>query len=282
MQNCWGDATRQKADARNQKNRFQQMILGPLLIAACLFGQAHGVSQGLGTVQSVGFAYQPNYSLNEEICGPARPYYPQPGDIVLPTDHNMFWTVGHNLALAGHPHHSGIVITLPDGRPAMLEAGPHDTARCEVLVLMTNLKCYEQKGPVWIRRRSTPLTSEQSVHLTDFALAEDGKRFAIIRLAGQLTLLRSRGPIRTKYVGGPHGDRPSYFCSELVTEACVAAGLLAPETTRPSATYPSDLFFDRSRNLFLSRKFRLAPDWEPPARWTSEPKSRDNTGEVGS
>lgn len=46
------------------------------------------------------------------------------------------------------------------------------------------------------------------------------------------------------FIGKPHGDsRLSYFCSELVCESCVAAGLLNPETTRPSATYPHDLFY---------------------------------------
>jgi hypothetical protein len=246
------------------------MILIPLLCVACLFGQNIGSNRVLSKPENIGFLYQPAYSLDEDLIGPARPYLPQPGDIVLPTDHSIFWTIGHNLALAGHPHHSGIVIALPDGRLAMLEAGPHDTARCEVLELMTNLQAYEQKGPVWIRQRTTPLTSEQSAQLTDFAIAQDGKRFAIVRLAGQLTLLRSRGPIRTKYVGGPHGERRSFFCSELVTEASVAAGLMDPATTRPSATYPHDLFFERSRNLFLSRNFNLAPDWNPPARWTSQ------------
>jgi len=246
-------------------------MLGPLLCAACLFAQALGENQNLRKPENVGFLYRPLYSLDEELYGPAKPYYPQPGDIVLPTNHSIFWTIGHNLALAGHPHHSGIVISLPDGRPAMLEAGPHDTPRCEVLELLPNLQCYTLEGPVWIRRRSTPLTSEQSANLTDFAIAEDGKRFALVRLAGQLTLLRSRGPIRTKFVGGPHGDRQSYYCAELVTEACVAAGIMDPAKTRPSATYPHDLFFDRSHNLFLNRNFKLAPDWDPPARWTSNP-----------
>ena len=161
------------------------------------------------------------------------------------------------------------MIALPDGQPGMLEAGPHNKPRCQVLELVTNLRCYELEGPVWIRRRAIPLTAEQSADLTAFALAQDGKPFALVRLAGQLTPLRSRGPIRTRFVGGPHGERRSYFCSELVTEACVAGGLLDPATARPAATYPSDLFFDRSRNPYLARNLRLAPDWEPPARWTS-------------
>jgi hypothetical protein len=77
-------------------------------------------------------------------------------------------------------------------------------------------------------------------------------------------------------VGGPHGNRRSYFCSELVTEACVAAGIMDPATTRPAATYPSDLFFDCSLNPFLDKNLKLAPDWDPPARWTYRPDTGSN------
>lgn len=248
------------------------MTLGPLLLAACWFGPTISGNRCETKPGPVGFVYQPAYCLDEYLRGPAEPYLPQAGDIILPTDRSIFWTIGHDLAGAGHPHHSGIVIALPDGSLAMLEAGPHDTPRCEVLDLATNLQSYELEGPIWIRRRNIPLTAEQSANLTSFALSQDGKRFAIVRLAGQLTPLRSRGLIRTRFVGGPHGDRRSYFCSELVTEACVAGGLLDPATTRPAATYPSDLFFNRSRNPYLARHFSLAPDWDPPARWTSHEK----------
>ena len=134
------------------------------------------------------------------------------------------------------------------------------------------MRGYEEwGGMVFIRRRSTPLTPEQSACLTQFACAQDGKRFALIRMAGQLTLLRSRGPIRTYFVGKPHCDQDTFFCSELVTESCCAAGLLDPKKTRPAATYPHDLFYDRSYNLFNALNLKLYPCWDPPARWTSCP-----------
>jgi hypothetical protein len=86
----------------------------------------------------------------------------------------------------------------------------------------------------------------------------------------QLTVFRSRGPIRTEFVGKPHGlDRNSFFCSELVTEACVYAGLMDAETARPSATYPRDLYMDASLNPYLNKHLKLAPCWDPPARWTT-------------
>lgn len=44
----------------------------------------------------------------------------------------------------------------------------------------------------------------------------------------------------------------------------------APDT-RPAATYPRDIFFDTSTNLYLRRRFNLSACWYPPARWTSCP-----------
>jgi hypothetical protein len=72
-------------------------------------------------------------------------------------------------------------------------------------------------------------------------------------------------------LGKPRGDRHAYFCSELVTESAVAAGLIDPTIARPSATYPHDLFFDRSYNLYISRHYRLQDCWYPPARWVPAP-----------
>src|SRR5262249_43295990 len=91
------------------------------------------------------------------------------------------------------------------------------------------------------------------------------------RLVGQLTPLRCRGLVRTYYVGSPHGERHRYFCSELVMESCVAAGLLDPDATRPAATYPRDLFFGQSNNPFIDGHCELNRTWLPPARWTCCP-----------
>ena len=115
---------------------------------------------------------------------------------------------------------------------------------------------------VWVRRRRVPLTAEQSAALTAFVERQDGKPFAVLRLMGQMTPFRSRGPLRTWVVGKPHGDREEWFCSELVTESCVAAGLMDADTARPAATYPRDLFFGQvvqpvSRQAPLPR--RLGP-----------------------
>jgi hypothetical protein len=224
----------------------------------CLTGQADAACS---------YLYQPAFCMDYALRQPAEPYCPQPGDIFLCTGRELWAKLGHWAAFTGAPQHSGIVFARTDGRLALLEAGPHNSFHCRNLELISELQSYAEYERVWIRRRRVPLTPEQSVSLTAFAEGREGTRFALLRMFGQLTPVRSRGPLRTQFVGGPHGARRSYFCSELVMEACVAAGLLDPAHTRPAATYPRDLFFDVSRNRFLNRHLDLSA-WYPPARWT--------------
>lgn len=214
--------------------------------------------------------WQPAYKEDHVLRAPTRAYAPQPGDIVLSADGSIFWLAMHNLAGTSHPTHSMIVFQMPDGQMAILEGGPHDTLKCRVLDALPHMLSYEKEGRVWVRRRACPLTAEQSARLTEFALAVDGRDFSLRRLALQLTPFRTRGPVRTAFLGTPNGlERDAYYCSELVCEACVYAGIMDPRTTRPGATYPRDLFMDRSPNPYLNRHLRLAPAWDPPARWTS-------------
>ncbi len=218
------------------------------------------------------FLYQPAFCIDEVLRCPAEAYLPQPGDILLRLDHSKFWRITHWMALAFDPNGSAIVFARPDGSLAVLEAGPNDTMWVRTLDLLPHLREYAAIGRVWIRKRRVPLTPEQSCRLTEFALAQDGKRFALQRLGLQLTPFRPRGPLRTRFVGKPHGGcLRTYFCSELVCEACVAAGLLDPERTRPSATYPRDLFYGRSFNPFINHHLDINAGWYPPARWTDNP-----------
>ena len=214
------------------------------------------------------YLYDPSYCMDKVLRGSPRKYLPQPGDVMLATDKNLFWKITHDMAFAFEPHNSAIIVARRDGRLAVLEAGPNDTLWIRMLDMLPHLKEYADKGPVWIRKRKTPLTPEQLACLTDFAERQCGKRFALGRLGVQLTPFRDRGPFRTEFMGMPHGDRNSYYCSELVLESCVAAGLVDRATTRPSASYPHDLFFERSHNPYINQHMPLEPDWDPPARWS--------------
>jgi hypothetical protein len=245
-----------------------------LFTALLLQGMAHGADERLPAPleQPIpSYLFEPTYDMWDLHHGKPEAYVPQPGDIMLATDKNIFWTITHDMAFAGEPHGSGIVVALPDGHLGILEAGPNDTLWVGISDMLPHLKEYDDKGPVWIRKRRSPLTEEQSNCLTTFALRQKGKRFALIRLGAQLTPLRHRGPLRTYIMGKPNGDRCSYFCSELVTESLVAGGLMDRDIARPSATYPHDLFFDQSYNLYISRHYRLQDNWFPPARWTYKP-----------
>ena len=124
------------------------------------------------------YLYQPAFCIDEVLRTPAEPYVPQPGDIMLRLDHSKFWRATHWMALAFDPNRSAIVFARPDGTPAILEAGPCDTMWIRTLDVESHLKEYADIGRVWIRRRRVPLTPEQSCRLTQFALAQDGKRFA--------------------------------------------------------------------------------------------------------
>lgn len=213
------------------------------------------------------YLYQPAFEMDYELRCPAEPYCPQPGDIFLATGRERWAKLGHYAAGTGAPQHSGIVLACPNGRLVLLEAGPHNTFHCRVAPVISQLQSYAVIERVWIRRRRIPLTAEQSDRLTAFALCAEGKRFAVIRMFAQMTPFRSRGPLLEWGFGGPHGERWSYFCSELIAEACVAAGLLDPTTTRPAAMYPRDFFFGRSDCAFIDRYLDMS-EWDPPARWT--------------
>src|ERR1700680_3812155 len=72
------------------------------------------------------YLYQPAYCMDKKLRGPAEPYLPQPGDIMLATDRNLFWKITHDVAFAFEPHNSAIVFARRDGSLALLEAGPTD------------------------------------------------------------------------------------------------------------------------------------------------------------
>lgn len=219
-----------------------------------------------------GFLDQPSFDVDKKRRPPSTPYGPQPGDIMFSVSNALILRFGHNLAGAGEPSHSGIIFQKRDGRLGVLEAGPFDTLHIEILDMEEHLVAYDKRGRVWIRPRCVPLTPEQSCRLTEFAEMEEGKRFAMLRVWRQITPIRARGPLRTEWIGVPHGpDEKKYYCAELVVESMVYAGLIDPADARPRATYPSDFFHDWSSNPFLNKHFKLSPCWSMPARWSPCP-----------
>jgi len=244
--------------------------MNPLLVLCCAPVFALGAPPPAPSAEPDSYLYQPAAKLDYVLRGPPVAYVPQPGDIVLAAANNLLSHIGHIAAGTGFPNHSAIIFARTDGSLAILEAGPHGRLRDGMTIndLMPELVSYESEGRLWIRRRKVPLTPEESARLTEYAYASEGKRFAVVRIYSQATPFRSRGPLRTAFLGKSDMDRPSYFCSELVLNACCYAGLLDPEITRPAATYPRDLFMNQSRNYFVNRGIKpMLCGWELPARW---------------
>jgi hypothetical protein len=212
-----------------------------------------------------GYLNQPAYTIDKCLRLPMSAYEPQPGDVLLFSNPNLFWGLCYAIALTTAPGHAGLVVRMSDGRLGVLEAGANDKPWVGLTPLEQRLP--EYKGTIWARRRKAPITDEQSRILTCFAETVDGRRYGVVRLLLQMTVFRNRGPLRTWLLGKPRGLRNAYICSEVVLEGLVVAGLLDEETTRPSATFPRDLFFDRSPNLYVSRHPPLKCDWEAPALW---------------
>ncbi len=75
--------------------------------------------------------------------GPREAYLPQPGDIVLYSHNSLRSLFLYLLAHTGKPYHSGIVVNLPDGRPAILEAGPDNTLHVFLMDLLPRLRADE-------------------------------------------------------------------------------------------------------------------------------------------
>lgn len=210
------------------------------------------------------------FRLNYDVTQPLTPYTPQPGDIVLSTTDSDTTTLKYALALTWRPTHVGIMVQMNDGNMGVLEAGGGDTEDTHIMPLAERLQ-RPTDAAFWIRRPRTPLTSAQSTALSEFAYKVNGLPYAKARQIAQGTIFRTRGPIRTFVLGTPQGYREDYICSEVVVEALVIVGLVNAETARPSATFPRDLFFDRSSNPYIDMNPPLANGWHAPALLVKQP-----------
>jgi len=193
---------------------------------------------------------------------------PQPGDLVFFDDHNKKWGVLYKLVGSGPPFHSGLFFALPDGTPAILESGPDDTMWVRIMPFPSRLQ--EFKGDVWVRQVKQPLTPEQNARLTDWALKQEHKRYALGRLLLQGTPIRCRNPLQQSLFGATYLDRSCWLCSELVVAGGTVAGLFDPRVHYANAIYPRDIIFDTKYDLshvfHEARYFSASPDRLPPGK----------------
>lgn len=214
------------------------------------------LSQGQSSAPAVGFLHVAKPGEPKQLT----PYHPREGDLIFYDDKSILWTALFLWAGTGPPLHMGIVVKKPDGTLAVLEAGPDDTVHVAILDVASRLPQFDKdfKGTIKIRRCKKELTKEQSAALTKFAEAQDGKRYAVLRLLLQGTCLRTRGPIRELFLAETVLDRSSWICSELSVAAGTVAGLF-PKTVKANVAYPLDLVDNRRHDL--SRIWHDAAIW---------------------
>jgi hypothetical protein len=199
----------------------------------------------------------------DHIYRPAvKNYQPQPGDMVFYDDYNVKWGILYAYVGSGPPFHSGIFFRRPDGSMAVLESGPDDNQYVFILDGVPRLHQFHRdfpKGDIWIRQLKTPLSKEASDQLTAFALAQEGKKYALGRLLLQGTPVRCRGPLRCKWFGKTDLNRDRWLCSELVVAGGTVAGLFDPNICHANAIYP--------RDIIGNHKYPIGHIWEDAALW---------------
>jgi hypothetical protein len=213
-----------------------------------------------------GAGYSPTGCLLPASALPVRPvpYVPREGDLIFFDDHSTLWTALFSLAGSGPPLHMGIVVKKTEGSMAVLEAGPDDSVWVTLQDVGPRLHQFHRDyhGTITIRRCKATLTRKQSAALTRFAQAQNGKRYAIVRLLAQATPFRARGLLEP-YLAQTYLDRDAWICSELAVAAGTVAGLFDPRVVRANVTYPQDLVDNRRHDLGAA--------WHDPAEWHALP-----------
>jgi hypothetical protein len=191
------------------------------------------------------------------------PYLPQPGDILLFDDENPFYHFLFTLRGAGPPVHVAIAFARADGTPALLDlTGPTvRTGRVSLLDVMHRLESYH--GVILVRRLRTPLSPGQGADLCQFALAQQGKEFALGRMLLQGTPFCCRNGLRHYLFAGTCMNRERWLCSELVVAAATAAHILDPRDFPSNSIYPGDLAYDQ--------KYDLSGLYQSAVLWVAKP-----------
>jgi len=191
------------------------------------------------------------------------PYYPQAGDLLLYDYANRLYTLAFKAVGTGAPIHSAIAFNRLDGSPALLDlTGPKViTAKVGLLDVEPRLRMYH--GAVMVRRLREPLSVEKSAALTQFALAQEDKPFAVGRMILQATPLRPRTGLRRQWFGHTDLDRQRWICSELTVAAATVAGLLDPSKHFANSIYPRDMAYDEY--------YDFSTIFHSPVLWVAEP-----------
>jgi len=223
-------------------------------------GERNPAARPVGEEQA-GYFYKPYCGTDNVWHVKLLPYKPLPGDLVLFDDHNKAVTFLYQLVGTGAPLHSAIIIERPDRTPAILEAGPDFIPRIYILEPLRRMRAYH--GTLMIRRPRQPLSPEQSDELSRFAMAQEGKDYALARLILQGTPFRCRSGLRKTCFAHTCMERNRWTCSELTAAAAEAAGLLDRRRFPANAMYPRDFCYDE--------RYDLSSSYGEPLLWTEQP-----------
>jgi hypothetical protein len=191
------------------------------------------------------------------------PYHPQAGDLLLYDYANRLYTMAFKAVGTGTPIHSAIVFHRPDGSPALLDLTGPKVITAKVCLFNVEPRLRDYHGSVLVRRVRHPLSAERSAALTQFALAQEDKPFAVGRLVLQGTPLRPRTGIRRQLFGHTELDRQRWICSELTVAAATVAGLLDPSKHFANSIYPRDLAYDEN--------YDFSTIFQTPVLWVAVP-----------
>src|SRR5262245_61333898 len=110
-------------------------------------------------------------------------YRARAGDILLFDDHSTLTAKIYRLVGTDGPLHAAVVFRRKDGSLATLEAGTNAVMKVFNFDLQPRLHKFD--GTILVRRLHQPLTEDQEHRMEEFAVAQEGKRYAIGRLALQ-------------------------------------------------------------------------------------------------
>jgi hypothetical protein len=215
----------------------------------------------LGATPEAPYGYLWTYTTDEQgqTCKEVVAYEPREGDLLFFDDQSKFWEFLYKLGGTGPPFHTGLVVKKPDGSFAVLESGPDDKVHVFVLDLAPRLRTFE--GVLQVRRCKVPLTPEQSCRLTAFALAQEGKGYAVGRLLLQGTPIKTRGGLWRHKLAKTRFDRRRWLCTEVVVAGAELVGLMDPCVIKATSAYPLDLLDERMYDLLPV--FHEAAYWAP-------------------
>ena len=224
--------------------RFLMTVFVATGMAVAVAGETVEVKQGSFLV----ITYPKSNRIKRWSC-----YEPREGDVFIGVARRLCSRPVMRVFTRTNEIHAGIMVKDSCGNVRLLEADRGTGVRMHDPIAY--LADYRQNyGDVYIRRLTFDLSEEESEALTCFAEEIIGRDYAAIH---ELINAVFAQPFIDRASPGQWLENPDrWFCSEVVVAALQEAGLLHPDI-RSSSMIPNYLMGDL-----------LAPDWDPPHRWT--------------